>query len=53
MDYIELSQEQGVKYALVVICAFSKWTEIYPVKHTDAKTTASAATKIRKGAHVS
>lgn len=32
MDFIELSEAQGVKYALVIIDVFSKWVEIYPVK---------------------
>ena len=38
MDFIELTQEGGAKYALVIICAFSKWVEIYPTKKADALT---------------
>ncbi|XP_048859266.1 uncharacterized protein K02A2.6-like [Brienomyrus brachyistius] len=40
MDFIELSWSQGKKYCLVIIDTFSKWVEIYPVKHCDAMTVA-------------
>lgn len=36
MDFIELSESQGSKYALVIIDVFSKRPEIYPVKKADA-----------------
>uniref|UniRef100_A0A669ESG0 ribonuclease H n=1 Tax=Oreochromis niloticus TaxID=8128 RepID=A0A669ESG0_ORENI len=36
MDFIELNECQGSKYALVIIDVFSKWPEIYPVKKADA-----------------
>lgn len=36
MDFIELSECQSSKYALVIIDVFSKWPEIYPVKKADA-----------------
>uniref|UniRef100_A0A669CE02 Gypsy retrotransposon integrase-like protein 1 n=1 Tax=Oreochromis niloticus TaxID=8128 RepID=A0A669CE02_ORENI len=36
MDFIELNECQGSKYALVIIDVFSRWPEIYPVKKADA-----------------
>uniref|UniRef100_A0A669CCD9 ribonuclease H n=1 Tax=Oreochromis niloticus TaxID=8128 RepID=A0A669CCD9_ORENI len=36
MDFIELNECQGSKYALVIIDVLSKWPEIYPVKKADA-----------------
>lgn len=36
MDFIELNECQGSKYALVIIDVFSRWPEIYPVKRADA-----------------
>uniref|UniRef100_A0A3P8V8B0 Integrase catalytic domain-containing protein n=1 Tax=Cynoglossus semilaevis TaxID=244447 RepID=A0A3P8V8B0_CYNSE len=32
MDYIELNQSQNQQYCLVIVCAFSKWTEIQFLK---------------------
>lgn len=41
MDFIELTPSKEGKYALVVIDAFSKWVEIYPLKNSDAQSVAS------------
>lgn len=32
MDFIELNECQGSKYALVIIDVFPKWPEVYPVR---------------------
>uniref|UniRef100_A0AAQ5X3D5 ribonuclease H n=1 Tax=Amphiprion ocellaris TaxID=80972 RepID=A0AAQ5X3D5_AMPOC len=45
MDFIELTESREGKYALVIICAFSKWVEIYPLKKNDALNTAKCLVK--------
>lgn len=45
MDYIQLNRVNSYKYALVVVCAFSKWVEAYPTKDNTAITTAKVLLK--------
>lgn len=35
MDFIELEPAEGIKYCLVIVDMFSKWTEAFPSKHAD------------------
>lgn len=45
MDYIELSPAQKYKYCLVLVDTLTKWVEIVPTAHPDAKTVAKAMCK--------
>lgn len=45
MDFIQLSKSEGKEYCLVIIDAFSKWTEIFPTKSPDSISVAKALCK--------
>lgn len=45
MDFIELNKCEGKKYCLVIVDAFTKWTEIFPTATPDALSVAKALCK--------
>ena len=45
MNFITLNKSENLKYALVIIDSFSKWTEIFPTENAEALTKVKAPRK--------